>query len=183
MVSYLEKVLIQRCRNGDSDAFASLLELYKKQLFTYLLRRNGNVETAEDLFQETAIKMWKNIKKYKDKKKFGSWLFSIAHNVSIDEFRKSKVRSEINNSIDGVEITDQNQIIKSFETIEEISILNNSLSKLSDIQREVFLLRQHGELTFREISELLNQPLNTVLSHMNYAVKKLKRILRNENAE
>lgn len=183
MVSYLEKVLIQRCKNGDSDAFASLLELYKKQLFSYLLRRSGNVETAEDLFQEIAIKMWKNIKKYKDKNKFGSWLFSIAHNVSIDEFRKFKVRSEINNNIDGIEITDQNQIIKSFETSEEISIINNSLSKLSDIQREVFLLRQHGELTFLEISELLNQPLNTVLSHMNYAVTKLKRILRNENAE
>ena len=183
MVSYLENVLIQRCRNGDSNAFASLLEIYKKQLFTYLLRRSGNVETAEDLFQETAIKMWKHIKQYKDKNKFGSWLFAIAHNVSIDEFRKSKVRSEINNSIYGIEITDQNQIINSFETNEEISRINNSLSKLSEMQREVFLLRQHGELTFREIAELLNQPLNTVLSHMNYAVKKLKRIMRNENAK
>lgn len=181
MVSYLEKILIRRCQQGDNKAFASLLKLYKKQLFIYLSRRCGNTDLAEDLFQETCIKIWKNIKKYKEKEKFGSWIFSIAYNVSVDDFRKRKLRRKdfIRKDLDL--ISNENEVIKNIEINDEKKLLSDSISRLSDIQREVFLLRQHGELTFKEISEILNQPLNTVLSHMNYAVKKLKRMLRKEN--
>ena len=142
MGNSLENILIQRCQNGDCDAFAPLLNIYREQLFTYLVRRCGDTELAEDMFQETTIKMWKNIKKYREKKKFGSWLFSIAHNISVDEYRKIKSRSRFNNKMKNVELSDNSIVISSIEAKEQALLVRKSLSKLSDHQRDVFLLRQ-----------------------------------------
>lgn len=183
MADYLERILIKRCQNRETEAFAPLMNLYKRQLFSYLIRRCGNSETAEDLLQETLIKIWKNISKYQQREKFGSWIFSIAHTISIDYFRKQKVRSVVSSSenLDLISINDDPW--REVERTEQKELLTDALSNLSELQKKVFLLRQHGELTFREIAELMDQPLNTVLSHMNYAVKKLQKVLREENAE
>lgn len=81
------------------------------------------------------------------------------------------------------EITHKENLSSEYEKKEQLKLLNDALSNLSESQKEVFILRQHGEMTFREIAELTNQSLNTVLSHMNYAVKKLKKLLRTENVE
>lgn len=176
----MEEILINNSINRDKAAFAQLIGIYRKQLFTYIFRRCGNRETAEDIFQETLIRAWKNLQKYKEYQKFSSWLFSIAHNLTIDSFRKNK------NNIDDIEekreLTSSENIQTKIENDEQKLLLKNAIENLTLQQKEVFLLRQHGELTFKEIAELTKQPLNTVLSHMNYAMKKLKRILREENA-
>jgi len=183
MVDYLESILIRRCKDRETDAFAPLMKVHKEQLFLYLVRKCGNKEKAEYLFQETLIKIWKNIPKYQEREKFSSWIFSIAHNVSVDDFRKSSVRKIITHSENLDEITHKENLSSEYEKKEQLKLLNDALSNLSESQKEVFILRQHGEMTFREIAELTNQSLNTVLSHMNYAVKKLKKLLRTENVE
>ena len=183
MVDYLESILVNRCQNRDVDAFAQLMNMYKKQLFSYLIQRTGNRETAEDLFQETLIKIWRNFPQYQNKEKFGSWIFSIAHNLTVDSFRKQKVKSTIVQIEDLEEIGHSEDPLKKVERDEQRAMLNEALLQLSDNQKEVFLLRQHGEMTFKEIADFTNQPINTVLSHMNYAVNKLKKILGKENAE
>ena len=183
MVDYLESILIKRCQDREAEAFAPLMNMYKQQLFSYLIRRTMNRETAEDLFQEILIKIWKNLPKYQKKDKFGSWLFSIAHNLTVDSFRKKKVRSLISQTEDLEEMGHADNPLEIVEKDEQRKMLSNALSQLSEKQKEVFLLRQHGEMTFKEIAAFTNQPINTVLSHMNYAVKKLKRVLRKENAE
>ena len=183
MVDYLESILIKRCKDGDANAFAQLMNLYKERLFLYLIRMCGNRDGAEDMMQETLIRIWKNIPKYQEREKFSSWIFSIAHNISIDNYRKRSLRKIISHSENMDNLTHNNDISSDYEKQEQLKLLNDALSLLSESQKEVFLLRQHGELTFKEIAELTDQPLNTVLSHMNYAVNKLKRILRQENAE
>ena len=183
MVEYLESILIKRCQNREAEAFAPLMNMYKQQLFSYLIKRTGNRETAEDLFQEILIKIWRNLPKYQKKEKFGSWIFSIAHNLTVDSFRKKKVRSIISQTEDLEEMRHTDNPLEKVEKDEQRKMLSNALLQLSEKQKEVFLLRQHGEMTFKEIAAFTNQPINTVLSHMNYAVKKLKRVLRKENAE
>lgn len=183
MVDYLESILIKRCQNREAEAFAPLMNMYKKQLFSYIIKRTENRETAEDLFQEILTKIWRNLPKYQRKEKFGSWIFSIAHNLTVDSFRKKKVRSIISQTEGFEKISLSEDPFEKVEKNEQIEILNEALSNLSEKQREVFLLRQHGEMTFKEIAVFTNQPINTVLSHMNYSIKKLKRILRKENAE
>ena len=183
MVDYLESILIKRCQDREAEAFAPLINMYEQQLFSYLIRRTGNRETAEDLFQEILIKIWRSFPKYQKKEKFGSWVFSIAHNLTVDSFRKKKVRSIVSQTEDLEEIPHTDNPVEKVEKDEQRKMLSNALSQLSEKQKEVFLLRQHGEMTFKEIAAFTNQPINTVLSHMNYAVKKLKRVLRKENAE
>jgi RNA polymerase sigma factor (sigma-70 family) len=181
MRTLLENQLILKCKNGDKIAFGKLIGSYKNQLFTYLFRFCGNKELAEDLLQDTLTKTWKAIPRYEEKNKFSSWLFSIAHNIALDSYRKRKVR-EIVSTFD--ELPDTSQFVNQqteIEAEELKQIIMKSLNQLSEKQKNVFLLRQHSGMSFKEIAKVTNQPLNTVLSHMNYATKKLRKILSDKN--
>ncbi|NOG98497.1 MAG: sigma-70 family RNA polymerase sigma factor [Ignavibacteriae bacterium] len=175
--------MIKKCQNGDSAAFADLIFPHRENLITYLNRLSGNKTTAEDLFQETLVKVWSGIKKYKEQNKFSSWLFSIAHNVALDSYRKIKNRKY---TVDVNEITDLSSGSNphSDYVSKEIELqLEKAIETLSKKQKEVFLLRMHGNMPFKEIAKLTGEPINTVLGHMHYAVKKLKLMLRNENVK
>jgi RNA polymerase sigma-70 factor (ECF subfamily) len=177
----LENQLILRCKEGDSLAFGQLIKNYRKQLFTYLLRLSGNKDMAEDLLQDTLTKAWHGLPKYEEKNKFSSWLFSIAHNIAMDAYRKKKVR-EVVSTYD--EIPERSLIINQEHALEAEELKNtivDSLSQIPEKQRSVFLMRQHSGMSFKEISDSTGQPLNTVLSHMHYATKKLRKILRDKN--
>lgn len=133
------------------------------------------------MFQETMIKVWKGIINYREKERFSSWLFSIAHNVAIDNNRKHKRENLIldkNNETEQINNDTPLNILTAKETANSIE---KTVHELPEKQKQVFLLRQHGEMTFREIADLMNEPINTVLSHMRYAVNKLKKELREEN--
>jgi RNA polymerase sigma-70 factor (ECF subfamily) len=172
-----EKSLIDGCLQGNSNAFSLLVKLYRKQLYTYLYRLAGNRVTAEDLFQETLLKVWRNLKHYNEQNKFSSWLFSIAHNVAIDSIRKRKVRDKIKYLEEITEQDDSHNPHFTLEKKETTYKIMQSINKLPEKQKQVLLLRQHSKMTFKEIAELLNEPLNTVLGHMHYAVKKLRKEL------
>jgi len=182
MVNYLENQLIARCQNGDTAAFGLLVQNYRRQLYSYLLKLSGDRFSAEDLFQETLIRVWRSIPKYNNKNKFSSWLFSIAHNLAIDSFRKRKVKNIFHANDEANNFIASTNHEKEIEFNETKMMLQQAVLTLPEKQKEVFLLRQHGEMTFKEIAKTTDQPLNTVLSHMNYAVKKLKKVLREENA-
>lgn len=177
----VENLLIDKCKNGDGEAYRKLIKIYQAKLFGYLLRFSNSEDEAEELFQETLIKVWSGIKKYNDQRKFASWLFTIAHNTAMDKMR-IKVK---NKNILPIEEVDEHsltllpdeQIIQQ-ETLEQI---NRSIINLSEKQRAVFLLRQHGELSFKEIAIVTKEPINTVLSHMRYAIKKIKKQIEYEN--
>ena len=182
MVNYLENQLIARCQNGDAEAFGPLINNYRSRLYSYLLKLSGDRFSAEDLFQETLIRVWRSIPKYNDRDKFSSWVFSIAHNLAIDSFRKRKARNIFPANDDANDFIASTNHEKEIEFNETKMILQQAVLSLPEKQKEVFLLRQHSEMTFKEIAKITDQPLNTVLSHMNYAVKKLKKVLREENA-
>lgn len=175
-----EQILIEKCRNGDSSAFGPLIQLYRRQLFSYLFKLSGERTQAEDLFQETLIKTWRGIKKYSEQQKFSSWLFSIAHNTAMDNLRLRK-RDNMISEIDLDEIRSYHDAHKELINNETSAMIEKAIGLLSAKQKEVFLLRIYGEVSFKEISELTKEPLNTVLSHMHYSVKKLKKIIGKKN--
>lgn len=172
-----EIALIERSKRGDQSAFALLMSLHKDKLFGYLFKFSGDKDLAQDWMQDVLIKTWKGMKRYNDQNKFASWFFSIAHNTAIDGLRKQKRKSfEITG--DEVEInasgSDPYDKVIHDETKE---IIDKIVNTLPIKQKEVFLLRMHAELSFKEIAELTKEPMNTVLSHMHYAVKKLRKEL------
>lgn len=158
-----------------------MIKVYKKQLYTYLLRFSGDRTTADDLFQDTLIRVWKGLPGYKEQSKFSSWLFSIAHNTAIDEHRKNKNKLSFINDKEAGNCSAGNDQLKELEDNELKELIVDSLKHLSEKQRSVFLLRQHSGMSYKEIAETTGQNLNTVLSHMNYAVKKIRKILRDKN--
>jgi RNA polymerase sigma-70 factor (ECF subfamily) len=136
--------------------------------------------TAEDLFQETLIKVWKGFKSYNEQNKFSSWLFSIAHNVAVDSIRKESAKSKVSAFEDVQTLASDNNPHNAFVEKETNELVMAAVSTLSEKQKQVFLLRQHSGMTFKEISKVTNQPLNTVLGHMHYAVSGIRKKLSKE---
>jgi RNA polymerase sigma-70 factor (ECF subfamily) len=178
----LETILIKNCKAGDGESFRKLLNIYRTKLYGYLWRFACDQDSAEEMFQETLIKAWKGIKKYNDQNKFSSWLFTIAHNVAMDNLRYQKHNNVVVNIEEAMNQPMTNGPEEEIISKEMIDKINKSIDKLSEKQKTVFLLRQQGELSFKEIAKVTNEPINTVLSHMRYAVKKI-RIRVEENNE
>ena len=161
-------------------AFGKLIQVYRILLFSYLLRLCGDRMTAEDLFQETLIKVWTGFKSYNEQSKFSSWLFSIAHNVAVDSIRKESAKNKIRSFDDLQTFTSDSNPHNTYVEKETNELVIAAVSKLSGKQKQVFLLRQHSGMTFKEISKETNQPLNTVLGHMHYAVSRIREKLSKE---
>jgi len=157
-----------------------LIQNYRKRLFSYLLKLSGNRMLAEDLFQETLIKVWKGFKSYNEQNKFSSWLFSIAHNVAVDSIRKESVQNTVRSFEEVQPFASDNNPHDAFEEKETNELVMAAVSTLSEKQKQVFLLRLHSSMTFKEISKATNQPLNTVLGHMHYAVSRIRKKLNKE---
>ena len=177
--------LLNRFRNGDNSAFDRIVDRYRKPLFTYLIRFVGVHQVAEDIFQDTFLKVLRGLYNYREQSRFSNWLFGIAHHLAIDFLRREKRHQKIfsTNEVDkgNDSYLETNQLPdRKIEQKELKRILNDAINKLSDEQKEVFLLREHSDLTFKEIAELLNRPLNTVLAQMRYAMLNLRKILTKE---
>ena len=169
-----DKKCIKEYLKGNQEAFNMLYERYHRQLYAFLNRLvPQSPHIADDLYQQTWIKAIDNFRKYKDKGKFLSWLFRIAHNLFIDYARKNK------SNFDDSEITlySENITHDEIEKKEFNNALELCLIKLPHEQREVFLLRLN-EIPFKEIAKIQNTNINTVLGRMKYAVEKLKNQLK-----
>ncbi len=160
--------------NGDPAGFDELLRRYKRPLFGYVYKMLGDKGEAEDVFQETFIRIIRNASKYDPEKRFSSWLFSIAHNLSIDSLRTRKTRP--------LPFADPPEIGASAAYDPELSAMNSqtgrviqaAIAGLPEQQRQVFIMREYSGMSFKEIAEATESPLNTVLGRMHLAVKKLR---------
>jgi RNA polymerase sigma-70 factor, ECF subfamily len=175
-----DAALIKAWQSGDSGAFDRLLRRYQAPLFAYLYRRTGDRATAEDLFQETFMRVIRALPGYQERARFASWLFGIAWRLVIDHHRH-KTGSHTNNSAVDIELVacpeDEAGSWSPHARVEseEFSrLIDDAMGKMPDECREIFLLRQHGELTFREIAALVDRPLNTVLGQMRRALLYLR---------
>lgn len=183
MVNYLEKELVAKCKAGNKNAFRILANDYRQKLFGYCVRMTGDSFAAEDLFQEILIKVWTGIKKYKEQQKFSNWLFTIAHNIIQDSFRKKQKYLNNISLNENINLQSDETPHISFVRNEELDLIEKAVMSLPNNQKEVFVLRQQSNMTFKEISVITNEPINTVLSHMNYAMKKVKKIIESEYNE
>jgi RNA polymerase sigma-70 factor (ECF subfamily) len=143
---------------------------------------------AEDIFQDTFIKVIKSLRegRYKDNGRFLSWVIRIAHNLMIDHFRKEKQLNTV--SKDGYETDIFNSKKFAERTIEEEMVYNQItkdvrrlIQELPDDQREVVILRHFCGLSFKEIAEQTNVSINTALGRMRYALINLRRLIQEKN--
>lgn len=171
--------LIKLFQQGDDLAFETLYCRYKKNLYGFLNNMIRDVNTADEVFEETWLKVIDNMSKYRDDGKFSAWLFRIARNVFYDKCRRKKTYTEV--EFDEA-ILDETMTASLPEPDREMGSaelgewIQKGLDELPDEQREVFLLRQQ-DMSFKEIAVLQECSVNTALSRMQYALKSLKNFL------
>ena len=184
----LEKV-IRDCQNGKSDAFAGLLNQFGTKLFRFFLRNTGSREDAQDLLQEVFIKLLENIKGYRHKGRFESWLFIVAANLLRDHYRKRnrRIKTHTLESDYDPEGRKQSEPVapnplpqQELEKHEQLDRLQQALMILTPLDREIVMLRHYGGLTFQELAEHFKIPLGTALAKVHRSLKKLRKNMKNE---
>lgn len=176
-----ESNLLMQAINGDRKALGALLELHYHPLFGYFCSlTKGDAARAEDLTQETIIKVISNIEKYKPVTEFKYWLFRIARNTYIDLYRK-KSDQPGPNEFDFSLVQSGEDTGKNLESREFSQTVRAAINALPDEQKEVVLLKVYADLTFKEISEIQGCPINTALARMRYALMALKKTIRKES--
>jgi RNA polymerase sigma-70 factor (ECF subfamily) len=170
-------------QDGDCCALEALINRYKEKLFNSILFIVKDKYLAEDLFQETFIRIIDTLrcKRYNEEGKFLPWAMRIAHNLCVDHFRKVKRTPAIVTS-DGVNIFDTMVIVH--DNAEQKMIRNQThdrvhlmLNKLPEEQREVIVLRHFGDMSFKQIAELTNCSINTALGRMRYGLINLRKMM------
>ena len=183
-----DEVLMVAYQKGDVRSFEILLTRHRKPVFNFILRFVGSRETAEDLLQETFLRVIKGADAYQRQAKFTTWLYTIARNLCVDQSRRAKHRkaqsldAPMNSSAESGTLLD---VIPSSEMAsdrrasnKELHLrLHEALSRLSEEQREVFLMREFLDMPFKDIADIIGVPENTVKSRMRYALEKLREAL------
>lgn len=179
--------LINKLKLGNKRAFDKLFIRYKEPLFGFLFHLTGNKQDAEDLFQETFVRIIHNIHSYSHQNKFKSWIFKIAHNCFREKERKTKISTvENQESLEerDFNFNSTNLPGNTIEQKEFMEYYKKALGTLSSDLKTVFLLRVQSELPFKEIAEILGCSINTVLGRMHYALMKMrKEILHQSEGE
>ena len=173
-------------RRHDPDLLDRLIEQYQHRLLRYLLYLTGNRQTAEDLFQETWIKVLERGNQYDGKHNFNTWLFAVARNLTIDQLRRKKaisLESLSDEADEPMEIADSSQI-SALEVVARHELRERVQAGLKAIQpeyREAVVLRFHEGLSLDEIAEVTGAPLGTIKSRLyrglNALLPKLKGVL------
>ena len=186
-----DEALIGAHRQGDLTAFDELIRRYADSLFGYLMKLCGNRQQAEDVFQETFIRVHHKANSFRGQGRFKSWLFSIASNVAIDELRKRQrapqtVSLNTSNDCDGadclelsvVDIAEKpNDPSQAAVLAEQKAQVWQAIEQLPTRQRATVVLAYYQGLSYRQVAEVLGCSLGTVKSQMYRALKTLAGLL------
>ena len=185
--SATDQDLVRLYLEGKESAFEILLSRHKDRIYTQVYMLVRDEELANDIFQETFVKVIRTLKqgRYNEEGKFLPWVLRIAHNLSIDHFRRSKkmpfVRETDEYDPFGAIPRDEKNVEETW--IEEV--INQDVRKLVDElpeeQKEVVLMRHYGGMSFKEIAERSNVSINTSLGRMRYALINLRNIIKKKN--
>jgi len=166
-----DEKLILRFQEGDINAYNELVKRYKDRLFNFVLRYFNNAEQAEDVVQDTLIKLYTHASYYKNVAKFSTWIFTIAKNNALTELRKNKRKKTDSLWTDDGQVIDINSKEESLDSKvqNEIAIdqLNKFLDDIPENFRMAVVLRDFQELSYEEISKILEIPIGTIKSRIN----------------
>ena len=175
--------------NGSNRAFDILLERNQSKLFSYILFVVRDREQANDLFQETFVKIITKLqeRKYTTTGKFGAWIMRIAHNVIMDWYRSKRSDKNVEKGNDNdlskfspADLLDLN-VENRYVNDQVMSDVKKIMNLLPATQREVVFMRFYQDLSFKEIAELTNVSINTALGRMRYAILNMRRIAKAHN--
>jgi RNA polymerase sigma-70 factor (ECF subfamily) len=181
--------LVKRCQSGDTEAFDELVTRYRTRVFGMIYNMVHNEQDAWDLAQESFLKAWKSIGRFRGQSSFYTWIYRIVMNVTIDWLRKKKIKggdAEFDDAIQLREIDPASKTVPKAEalphqTMERDEIrarIEKAIGQLSPEHRAVILMKEIEDMQYHEIAEALGCSIGTVMSRLFYARKKLQGLLR-----
>ena len=180
--------LIAEYLSGNQNSLEQLICRHKNRVFAYILMVVKDKQLADDIFQDTFIKVINTMQSgsYKEEGKFIQWVMRIAHNLIIDYFRKSKRMPLIDNDNSEFDIFDTIQLTD--PSVEEQMIIDQIHQDVRDLidllpqeQKEVLFMRHYSEMSFKDIAEQTNVSINTALGRMRYALINLRKLVREKD--
>ncbi|MDA3871069.1 MAG: sigma-70 family RNA polymerase sigma factor [Candidatus Marinimicrobia bacterium] len=184
---YSDEELIFQFQKGNEHAYLELVNRYKDRLLNFIFGYVHSKESAEDIVQDTFLKLYTSADMYKEIAKFSTWIFTIAANLAKTELRKLKRRKIFS-------ITDMGFDDKDYEIPSESNVPENSINskyqmkyilkavyKLDEPFKTALILRDIQELSYEEVSNIVDISIGTVKSRINRGRLKLQKILKNEN--
>lgn len=186
-----DEVLMLRYQNGEREAFAQLVRRHKTPIYNFILRQVRAQPAAEDLTQDVFVKIVQNAADFKHEARFSTWTYAIARNVCIDYLRKMSLRRHpsldqplSSDTGEGASLGERMPDLKPGAAVDRTAIgaqvarrITEAVENLPVEQREVFLLREIGNVPFKDIAEITGVPENTVKSRMRYALERLQEAL------
>jgi|TARA_B100002049_G_scaffold101203_1_gene74696 RNA polymerase sigma-70 factor (ECF subfamily) len=186
-VEITDAVLVRNYMDGSEAALSKLITRHQHRIYSFIFSKVFDRDVAEDIFQDTFIKVINTLKKgkYNEEGKFLPWVMRIAHNLVIDHFRKNKRMPKFDNSGDfnifsvlsDSDLNVETQIIK--DQIE--NDVKELIKELPEDQLEVLTMRIYKDMSFKEISERTGVSINTALGRMRYALINLRKIIEKHN--
>src|SRR3712207_3420068 len=185
-----DEELALRYIDGNNKAFDLLLERNQSKLFAYIMFVVRDHDMADDIFQETFVKVITKLQqgKYVDNGKFAAWMMRIAHNIIMDNFRQTKSEKVI--ETDNQELAKLKNdealtdcIEREFVNTQVMNDVKNIMEQLPASQREVVYMRYYQQLSFKEIAEMTNVSINTSLGRMRYALLNMRRMIRDNRID
>ena len=181
-----DEKLIAESRTGNQGAFNSLVGRYEKELYGYLRRYVGDATLAEDVFQNTFLKVYEKLDQYEQGRPFRPWLYTIATHQAVDTLRRQNRRKAVSldrHGSSGLE-SDQSSLADllvardespqdAMSREEQKQALRQAVEELPELYRQVMLLAYYQEMKYKDIAEVLGVPLGTVKSRLHAAVNRL----------
>ena len=169
--------IIIACKEGRHDGFSQIVDLYAKRLYGYFYRLSGNAEISNDLLSEVFVKLVEKIGRYKSGS-FDLWLFKIATNTFYDHLRRQRREKKAMED-------HRQQLENEFKEVKDwdgkaIDMLKSRLGQIDEQTRELIVLRYYSELSFKEIAEMRNEPIGTVLSRVHRGLAKLRELMEQQ---
>ena len=187
-MSLSDTTLIAEFISGNSNSFSILIDRYQKRVYGFIFSKVHDPDLADDIFQDTFIKVVKNLRlgKYNDEGRFLSWVIRIAHNLIMDHYRKINRLPKYESKIQNFDVLDR--LIEQSNSIEESMIetqihadLSLLIEELPDSQKEVLNMRLFQDMSFKEIGDQTGVSINTALGRMRYAVINLRKMIEERN--
>ena len=181
--------LVKRCQAGEADAFDELVVRYRTRIFGMIYNMVHNEQDAWDLAQDSFVKAWKSMKRFRGQSSFYTWMYRIVMNVTIDWLRKKQIKgagAEFDDSIQLKEIDPASKTVPKpdalpYERMQQTEIraqIDNAISQLTPEHRAVILMKEIEDMQYHEIAEALGCSIGTVMSRLFYARKKLQTLLK-----
>ena len=187
-MSLSDSTLITQFISGNTQSFSILVDRYQKRVYGFIFSKVKDADLADDVFQDTFVKVIKNLRlgKYKDHGRFLSWVMRIAHNIIMDHFRKINRLPKYESKHEDLDLMDR--LIEKSNSIEDLIIetqihadLSILIDELPKTQKEVLRMRLFQEMSFKDIGEQTGVSINTALGRMRYAILNLRKLIEERN--